>query len=706
LRCPFSEERDLSALSSGTRSVQELRGELDRLLDPVLSARRTAEPLAAGLASLDRAQQELAMHWATVVARTNIELAFQFVLAAPQALSRLNAAQAEEWLVEVLDVYDREGLHRATELLTQQPLARTEAAAGAVKLTDIAHVLQLFVNALSGRRMRIETASRPYTDTEVLYLPPSIARAATTEDNFFLYKATVVLLWAQTRFGTFRADLEHACAQFSDPEKALALLSRLETLRLEARISPILPGLARGMAALRANTPLDRRWAALLDDSATVHTSLTILCAVYDSDMAIDDPYEIVLEPRRAAATRASRMSREKAELRSALGQLGEQAITSERGDETRRYSFQAVEPSAANGTSFHYALRQDGKPVEVAPELARLMDSVLQDLGTIPDDYLLPSRGSDAEAPNAANTVVDPGAERHGDPAFFYDEWDYIRHHYRKNWCVVRERESSPGDGGFVPATLAKYSGTVRQLRRTFELMRTDDRVLKRQPDGDDIDLDALLDAHTDMEAGAELGTLLFTRRRKHERDLAVMFMVDMSGSTKGWVNEAEREALVMLCEALEVLGDRYAIYGFSGMTRKGCEIFRIKRFDERYGSLVHQRIAGIKPQDYTRMGAAIRHLSTVLGEVQAQTKLLVTLSDGKPDDYSDEYRGDYGIEDTRHALLESHRSGIKAFCITIDSEAREYLPHMYGAANWTLVDDVTRLPLKVAEIYRRLTH
>jgi nitric oxide reductase NorD protein len=132
---------------------------------------------------------------------------------------------------------------------------------------------------------------------------------------------------------------------------------------------------------------------------------------------------------------------------------------------------------------------------------------------------------------------------------------------------------------------------------------------------------------------------------------------------------------------------------------------VFRIKRFDEAYDAAVRRRIAGITPRDYTRMGAAIRHLTTLLGGVEARTRLLVTLSDGKPDDYSDHYRGEYGIEDTRQALIEAHRAGIRPFCITIDSEARDYLPHLYGPVNWTLVDNVERLPLKVAEIYRRLT-
>ena len=180
---------------------------------------------------------------------------------------------------------------------------------------------------------------------------------------------------------------------------------------------------------------------------------------------------------------------------------------------------------------------------------------------------------------------------------------------------------------------------------------------------------------------------------------------MVDMSGSTKGWINDAEREALVLLCEALETLGDRYAIYGFSWTTRKRCEIYRVKRFNEPYTNLVQQRISGITPQDYTRMGVAIRHLSQLLNEIDARVKLLITLSDGRPDDYGDHYRGTYGIEDTRQALIEAKRDGIHPFCITLDTEAKDYLPHMYGAVNYIVIDEVRKLPLKVSDIYRKLT-
>jgi nitric oxide reductase NorD protein len=178
------------------------------------------------------------------------------------------------------------------------------------------------------------------------------------------------------------------------------------------------------------------------------------------------------------------------------------------------------------------------------------------------------------------------------------------------------------------------------------------------------------------------------------------------MSGSTKGWINDVERETLLLLSEALETLGDRYAIYGFSGMTRKKCELFRIKRFDEDYGADVQGRISAIRPRDYTRMGFAVRHATHLLGQVDARRRLLIVISDGKPDDYSDRYRGPYGIEDTRRALQQAVQAGVRPFCITVDKEARDYLPQLYGSAHFTVVDDVARLPYKVGEVYRRLTH
>ena len=331
-----------------------------------------------------------------------------------------------------------------------------------------------------------------------------------------------------------------------------------------------------------------------------------------------------------------------------------------------------------------------------------------MQDLGDIPDDYLVPAGDGDYDPRLFEDNKPDPddvwSGTYHEEGAFLYNEWDFRRQHYRKNWCAVREVKISPVYDDFVASTLQKYSGLVKHLRKTFEAMRDEDRLLKRQVYGDGVDIDALVEALADAHDGSEMSDRLFTHMHRAERNIAVVFMVDMSGSTKGWINEAERESLILLAETLETLGDRYAIYGFSGMARKRCEIYRIKEFDEPYNDEIRARISGIEPKDYTRMGFAIRHLSHILNEVEARTRILITLSDGKPDDY-DNYRGDYGIEDTRRALLEARRDGIHPYCITIDREARDYLPHLYGPAAYTVINEVRHLPLKVSDIYRRLT-
>jgi nitric oxide reductase NorD protein len=213
------------------------------------------------------------------------------------------------------------------------------------------------------------------------------------------------------------------------------------------------------------------------------------------------------------------------------------------------------------------------------------------------------------------------------------------------------------------------------------------------------------LVSAQAERLWGLEMSDRVFTQWRRLDRDIAVIFMVDMSGSTRGWIHQVIKESLVLLCEALEKLGDRYAIYGFSGKTRQSCEIYPIKRFQEGYNNVIYQRISGITPQAYTRMGAIIRYLTQRFGEIDNRIKLLITLSDGKPDDEDEHYRGTYGIEDTRQALLEAKQQGIHPFCITIDTEAKTYLPHLYGGANYVVIDKIHQLPLKISDIYRQLT-
>ena len=692
-------------------SASALEARFEDLVGAVLSSRRNVAGIAQRLAGEPRELQDFVLHWTAVTSKTNPELAYQFALLSGEAVDALGRSGAERWLLAAMDVYDRDGLYRASAELKDLEgyAARQKDAASGLSFDEVARVLELFVTGLAGRRLRIAAGEPTRTDTAELTLPERIARYPTRAENFRLYKVTAALLWAQARYGTYNL----AAEEYPQDAAGLARFALLETLRLGARLGRALPGLARDLTAL-AHPALGPEFAAARErlerpdasaaDSARLATELAQ--AVHWPSW----PFVGTIDPARALGVRAERVARESAALREALLHLGEERPAGEgvpTGEPAE--AFGAEDASALrlevseSGERIEVSVTRDGRALAMPPEVASLAESLYQDLGRLPEDLLAPA-GEAAYRAAAEREAADVAGEEDV-AAQVYDEWDYRRQQYRKAWCALRERDVVPGDPAFVARTVERYRAQIMQLRRSFEALRGEDKRLRAQPDGDDIDLDAVVRAHADLRAGAELDRRVFTRRARHERDMAVLFMVDMSGSTKGWINDCEREALVLLAEALEVLGDRYAIYGFSGVTRRRCEVYRVKRFDEPYGAAVRERIAGILPLDYTRMGAAIRHLTGILAAVDARTRLLVTLSDGKPDDFSDGYRGEYGIEDTRQALIEAKRAGVHAFCITIDRDAASYLPHMYGAVNYTVVEDVARLPVKVAEVYRRLT-
>jgi nitric oxide reductase NorD protein len=357
-----------------------------------------------------------------------------------------------------------------------------------------------------------------------------------------------------------------------------------------------------------------------------------------------------------------------------------------------------------------------DGNPIPVPEGLQKIIGEIYEDLGCIPSSYVAMTEDmsghyfrslcripEDEVLPDHAQgtgyLLPDQGEGIHA-----LDEWDYRRKGYRKRWALLRETTAPSGGLDFAEETLKRYRGMVLRIKRQFERIRMGQALLRRQKHGDEIDLDAAVEAFIDLRTGFHPSDQVFSRLARNKRDIASAFLIDLSGSTSGWINEVERAALLILSEAMQVLQDRFAIYGFSGRTRKRCELFRIKGIHEPYGEMIKRRIANLRPLEYTRLGPPIRHLTKLLTKVEARTRLLVTLSDGKPDDY-DGYNGDYGIEDTRQALLEAKRQGIHPFCITIDKAEHSYLSHMYGAVNYVFIDDLSKLPVKVPEIYRKLT-
>ena len=677
------------------------------------------DELAAELIMLTRDEQDFILNWIRRIASTHITLAWQFGRRAPALLPRMEPRLLEAWAIHTCDVFDRTGLQNALRIMEQvdsfDEAQHQNDAAGAL-FEDIAPILGNFVCGLSGRRLKLEQGDAAWTDGERIVLPPLIATLPNLDDNFQLAKITVALLWAQTRFGSLRIDHATIAAGYADPERALTRLYALEILRLSAQIARELPGLHRQMQRLRGqlDPALPTSWqpyeATLSSREATMDDSLALLAAAYDEADCPQWSDQGCLRPDAIAAARSARLDIEKARLRIKLAELLDehQANQAEALAEPESPPELNVEPRDENG-QLDFDITLDDAPIAPPDGVKQLLTSVYLDFGEIPPDYLTPAGDGEYDPNRIFDQPEDTDSvwqgTYHEKGAELYPEWDHGRQHYRKNWCVMREKPVTPVYDDFYRDTLGKHAGVVKHLRKKFEALRDENRLEKRQTQGDEIDLDALIEALADARDGSEMSDRLFMRTHRAERNIAVAFLVDMSGSTKGWINEAEREALILLCEALELLGDRYAIYGFSGTTRKRCELFRIKTFDERYDDEVKARISGIRPQEYTRMGFALRHMTKLLNQVEAKTRVLVTLSDGRPDDYFDVYRGVYGVEDTRMALMEASRTGIHPFCITLDREARDYLPHMYGAARYIILDDVRQLPVKVTDIYRRIT-
>lgn len=297
------------------------------------------------------------------------------------------------------------------------------------------------------------------------------------------------------------------------------------------------------------------------------------------------------------------------------------------------------------------------------------------------------------------------------GTRAFLYDEWDGRIQDYRTHWCRVVEQIAPEGSDGFLEQTRSRYGGAVSLIRRYFEGIRPPAlRRVRRQADGEEVDIEAAVESLVDRRARAGPSEFVYIRRDRKDRDVAAVFLVDLSGSTGQQIGpsgarviDIEKEGLVLLCEALEAIGDQYAVYGYSGQSRNDVQILVLKDFDERYGPQVWRRIDAVRPLVQNRDGAAIRHALHRLSERAARVKLMVMLSDGRPLD--DAYQEEYALEDTKAALREARAGGVHPFCITVDREARGYLERMYGDVCYMIIDRVESLPERLPRIYKTLT-
>ncbi len=342
-------------------------------------------------------------------------------------------------------------------------------------------------------------------------------------------------------------------------------------------------------------------------------------------------------------------------------------------------------------------------------------LDALAEELGRVPELARVREPGSVGEILEAEDEElraeiggVARGAEPRG-AGTRYPEWDYRTGDYRGGYCIVHEQAAPFGDAHWADAIRHEHAVLFARVRRLFEALRPRRELQRRRLDGAELDLDAFVEDVADRRAGLPSSDRLYLEQRPHRRDVAVSFLVDASGSTDASVAGARsvldvgKAATLVLCEALAALGDRHAIHAFSGEGALDVRVLRVKGFAES-SAAAPQRIAGLVPDRFTRLGAPVRHLTAALAEESAQRRLLLLLSDGKPND-EDEYEGRYGIEDTRQAVAEARALGIHVFCLTIDREGSSYLPRMFGPFGYAVLPDVRELPERLVDLYRRLT-
>ena len=652
-----------------------------------------------------------------------------------------------------------------------------------VDLEEVQELLRKYIYMLSGTAVGIRRQEglfypppleefRLHSDN--LPLPGWIDLFPTYEENFRLLRVLAAQQAGRREFGTydfslstmwtllpptlqqFLGEKEESLGTLSDyfrcfphPEVVEALFLLIESKRVNNKIKRVYPGLQDDLA-----------WAAslslpgllpdfLLQVIPTLSSTSDALVTVYDSALLAAEQYLQLLSVLVAARENARQQS-------SSFGPLffdkvtGDALIDPEMDDsppppEAPELPSLKLDPEKDE--------REGGTPIS-PEELKALLDAGVelqirqgkQDTITPQGLYVSDLIGklpgsSENEKLSPDNGLIINGQrrrERDDGQIFFYDEWDYQVVDYRSRWCRLREIILT-GDGGeFFSKTLNDYTALTPAVKHEFQRIRPEQfRVVRGLEDGEDFDLNAVITAATDRHARISPSSKLYTTRRQTERDVAALFLLDMSASTDEPVEpiirsyteeetdhwlvqkrpslppptprriiDVTKEALVLMAEALEEIGDSYAIYGFSGQGKDNVEFYHVKSFAEVLSSTVKGRIGAIAPKRSTRMGTALRHALEKLKDLTCRVKLLVLLSDGFPQDM--DYGADrrsitYGVRDTMMALREADRAGVLTFCLTVDKAGHDYLREMCEPSRYLVLEDVASLPTELPKVYHR---
>ncbi|GAB4361586.1 MAG: VWA domain-containing protein [Kiloniellaceae bacterium] len=288
------------------------------------------------------------------------------------------------------------------------------------------------------------------------------------------------------------------------------------------------------------------------------------------------------------------------------------------------------------------------------------------------------------------------------------YPEWEARSGSYLPDHCRVLASDAEPSAEPAPFVSDPRAQRRIRAVKRQFEALRPRHVILPGQPDGDELDLEAVVRSRADLRATGRGSNRIWRAVRPESRDLAVSILLDASRSTESAVTgraviDIAREALTAFAWGLDACGDDCAIHAFSSLRRDRVYVTRCKDFANPMNAMIEARIAGLRPGFYTRLGAAIRHVSAGLARHDRQRRLLLVITDGKPNDL-DHYEGRHGIEDSRMAIREARRAGQAVFGITIDARSKSWFARIFGRNGYAVIPHPDRLTAALPEIYRNL--
>jgi nitric oxide reductase NorD protein len=606
-----------------------------------------------------------------------------------------------------------------------------------VALSDIYGFILRYLHMLSGVSVELkEDASvvipAPLADDdgEVIPLPALVDVFATYEENLRLYRALAAQHAGRLAFGTYDCSIERLWptlptvahdalagdgtvptnlatffARFPQPQHIEALFLLVEHERIAARLAATYQGLHEDLAWTKSIVDLHPPAVARMRRQLPQEVPLSLApgATVYDSLLLATELYlTMTLAP----------------------GHEGERRFEDDFSEpSTPSPDQQMMQPDDNGGGVFVDPAQQSLQQRETWQKFLEALRERAKKSGKSGQKNNGPTivvthnvTGSQEETEGGRRGK----SKRRGRPGgvaefgYLYDEWDYLIDDYRPQWCELRERAISGDDGGFFSRALAAHEEIIAEVKREFQRLRPRQyRHVGGLEHGEEIDVNAAVAARVDLRSGISPSAKLYTARQPLERDVAALFLLDLSASTESAIPDGEgrvidrmKEALVLLTTALEEIGDVYSVYGFSSYGRRNVEVFPVKSFNEPLTQAVKARIGGLTPQRSTRMGPAVRHATRKLRDLSCRAKFLVLLSDGYPEDADygpSQHAPTYGVRDTMMALREAERNGILSFCLTIDKTGRDYLREMCSPSRYMIIEDVTSLPAELPKIYQR---